>query len=130
MKQLRLFLTSSAITLAASPGFAQQTPAPGGSNPMYDYGYGHMWGGHWGWHSGMIFGPFIMLLALVGLAALIVWLVRHFGHEPYHHWRGQGSCPRCGYGRLRGALDILEERFAKGEIGKDEFEEKRRLLGR
>lgn len=33
-------------------------------------------------------------------------------------------------GRGRAAFDILEERFARGEIDKAEFEEKRKLLGR
>lgn len=28
----------------------------------------------------------------------------------------------------RSAIDILEERFAKGEINRDEFEERRRIL--
>jgi putative membrane protein len=35
-----------------------------------------------------------------------------------------------GPGRSRAALDILDERFARGEIDKAEFEEKRKLLGR
>jgi uncharacterized membrane protein len=34
------------------------------------------------------------------------------------------------YRHSQTALDILDERFARGEIEKAEFEEKRKLLGR
>jgi uncharacterized membrane protein len=43
---------------------------------------------------------------------------------------GPGRFRHGGYGRGTVALDILEERFAKGEIDKNEFEEKRKLLAR
>jgi hypothetical protein len=46
-------------------------------------------------------------------------------------WSVPGGCPCCGGpSRGRAALDILDERFAKGEIDKAEFEEQRKLLGR
>ncbi len=129
MKRLSLFLTLFAISLASLPAFAQPSPGPG--SPCPGFGgpmmpgpmrgpmpcYGYMW--HGGWHLGMIFGPIILLLALVGLVAFIVWLVHGFRHGFYG-----------GYGRGRAALDILEERFARGEIDKQEFEERRKLLGR
>ena len=60
----------------------------------------------------MIGGPFILLLALVGVIAIIVWIVQ---------WAGDSR-------RSRGALDILNERFARGEINKAEYEEKRQLI--
>jgi putative membrane protein len=66
--------------------------------------------------------PFIMLLALIGTVALIVWLVRWTSYGPYH-----GRNPWLAHRRR--AIDILEERLARGEIGKEEFEEKRKLLG-
>jgi putative membrane protein len=116
-------IAGAAVALGEIPAWGQQAP---GTMPGPGYGYGHMWGGGWGWHSGMVFGPILMLLSLIGIVALIVWLVRMFSHGG---WHGRG-CPHGGWGHRSSALDILEERFAKGEIDKDEFEEKRKLLGR
>ena len=126
MKRFSVLLASCVLTLAALPVWAQEGVGPGAPGPMY----GHMWGEHWGYHAGIFFGPFVMLLALIGTVALIMWLVRSFSHGTYHHWHGYGACPHCDRGRSRIALDIIEERFAKGEINKDELEEKRKLLGR
>jgi putative membrane protein len=76
----------------------------------------------WGmmpWY-GMIFGPIMMIIWLVIMivvaAAVIRWL----------HGGTVGPLPLLG--AKKRALEILEERFAKGEIDKDEFQEKKRLL--
>ena len=127
MKRLGILVASSVVALAAVPALAQQNPSPGGTGPMY---YGHMWGGGWGWHAGIVLGPFVLLLALIGVVSLILWLVRWHSHGAHHHWYGHGYYPHGGPGHGRAALDILEERFARGEIDKAEFEEKRKLLGR
>jgi putative membrane protein len=70
----------------------------------------------------------MMLLIVVGIVALIVLLMRGVGYGS--HWYRHGDWPPYGRWQGRGALDILEERFAKGEIDKAEFEEKRSLLRR
>ena len=82
---------------------------------------GGMWGDGWGWGH-MFFGSFMMLLFWGGLIILIVFAVRSMG---------SGS-PRGGDGPAPGnrALDILEERYARGEIDKEEYEERRRLLSK
>lgn len=81
----------------------------------------HMYGPPMMWGFGIIFGPlfFILVLALViGVAVLLVrWLAGSW----------QGAAPHQVPGRT--LLDILRERFARGEIDKDEFEERRRVLG-
>jgi putative membrane protein len=74
----------------------------------------------WGYNGfGPGFGGFgIGMLLFWGLIIFaIVMLVRTFGGRFSH-----GSEPRLSH---RTALDILAERYARGEIDKSEFEQKR-----
>lgn len=74
------------------------------------------------WGYGMIFGPLFMILVLALVIAVAVLLVRWLAGGP---WQGAASHQLPG----RTPLDILKERFARGEIDKAEFEERRRVLG-
>lgn len=113
MQKLSIAFTSLAAALMAGAAWAQ--PAEGG----YRYGYHPMWGDGWGWGGGMFMGP-VMLILTLGIIALIAWAVmRALGC-------GHGRCGRHRYGS--DALSILEERFAKGEIDKAEFEERKKAL--
>ncbi len=87
------------------------------------YGWGpHMMGWGGGWYA-MIFGPLFMILFLAVLVAVVVILVRWLGAP----W--QGTMPTHQFPPPRTPLDILKERFARGEIDKAEFEDRRRVLG-
>lgn len=80
---------------------------------MGDYGMG--WGMGWG-----VLGIVQMLLWWVLIIVAIVVLVRWLAH----------SSPGKEPPRENRALDVLKERYARGEIGKEEFEQKKRdLLG-
>lgn len=72
---------------------------------------------------GMFFGPLFMILTLVVVIAAVALLVQWLGGS----W--QGSQPPRHPPSGRAPLDVLKERFAKGEIDKTEFEERRRVLG-
>lgn len=81
-------------------------------------GYGgHMWDGGW---YGWFFGPLMMIVFLAVAVVVVVLVVRWIGGTGY------GSAPHIPPAKT--PLDILKERFARGEIDKDEFEERRRLL--
>jgi len=84
-----------------------------------DYGDWHMGPGMMdGWGMGWLGGIFMMaiwVLIIVGLIFLIRWLV--------HNTRSD-SRPASGGGSSR-PLDILKERYARGEIDREEFEEKK-----
>lgn len=83
--------------------------------------HGHEFGagGH-GWF-GWFMGPLFMFLVLAAVAVLIVMLVRGLSGSGRHGGRG-GPTDR------RTALDLLDERYARGEIEHDDYEERRRRL--
>ena len=73
---------------------------------MMGDGYGSMWG----------FNMVFWLLALVILTGAVVWFMR--------------SSRSIGFGRqasaaLPGGLDVLERRYASGEINRDEYLQKK-----
>jgi putative membrane protein len=108
----------AALPLVPGAAWAQaQTPSD-----IERYGWGpHMMGWGGGWYA-MIFGPLFMILFLAALVAIVVILVRWLG-GPWQGTIGHQFPP------ARTPLDILKERFARGEIDKAEFEDRRRVLG-
>lgn len=85
----------------------------------------YTWGPHtmWWGGGGMFLGPLFMILVLAVVIAIAVLLVRGLGGP----WHGTMPPPQSAPGRT--PLDILKERFARGEIDKNEYEERRRILG-
>lgn len=100
-----VFMAPSALLASALPAHAQYYSDHG---PM-------TWGWGWGWGH-MIFGGVMMLLFWGAIVLLVVLIVRWF--------LGAGSQPSAS----KTPLDILKERFARGEIDKQEFEERKRAL--
>ena len=71
---------------------------------------------------GMVFGALFMILVVIAIIAAIVYLMRSFGVAGMSNASMRPSQPE------NKALDILKERFAKGEIDAKEFDERKRLL--
>lgn len=69
----------------------------------------------WGYGMGWI-GAILMFLFWIAVIAVLVFLISRFTGERKN--RGDE------------ALDILRKRFASGEISKEEFEEKKKILGK
>ncbi len=89
--------------------------AQGGRYEDWHMGPGMM--GYWGmgWFGG-IFMIFFWILILVGLVFLIRWLVQATGKGAHSGQSGSR------------AMDILKERYARGEIDKAQFEDMKRDL--
>lgn len=80
---------------------------------MHGYGYG-LDGGWMGMGIGMIGTLLFWLLIIFGIVVLVKWLARSQGPT--------------GVPPAKSALDILKERYARGEIEREEFEQKKRDL--
>ena len=85
----------------------------GGGNPMMGTGWGNMMGG---WNGFGILGWIPMLLFWILLILGVVALFRYLG----------GSTRSSD--KERSSLDILKERYARGEIDKKEFEQMKKDL--
>ena len=106
----RIAWLSGLVLASASPALAQASD----DNGMW-WGWGHGWGyGH------MMFGGFAMIFFWVILIVVGVLAIRQFGTGN----AGNGPAPR------QTPLEILMERYARGEIDEAELEERKKVLAR
>jgi putative membrane protein len=99
---------ASAIALMPPVALAQ----PSTPGPYWDWpGPWHMWG----WGFWWVFP--VLMFVMIGLCVYLMTRMFAGGHG---HTHGDTTSS---------ALRLLNERFAKGEVSKEEFEEKRTLLG-
>lgn len=75
--------------------------------------WGHAWG--WGMGFGMIGMVLFWILVIAGIVVLVRWVSSSRSSSP-----PPGKTP----------IDLLNERYARGEIDRREFEEMKRDLGR
>ncbi len=99
-----------AVVFASVAAHAQTAP----DRPYY-------WHDGWGWGH-MILGPLMMIVFIAVVIVVVVLAVRWLGGAGH----GAAAPPHAPPGKT--PLDILSERFARGEIDKDEFEERKRAL--
>lgn len=106
-------MSTNIVWVVATTGWLAPAAAWAQDRP-YDWGWGMhpMW---WAWGAGGILMMVMMLvfwgLIIAGIVLALRWLVR----------QGNGS-------RSDAALEILRQRYARGEINRDEFEARRRDL--
>ena len=85
---------------------------------MYEpYGYGMFYG------LGNFLGSVLWIVILIAAIMFVIRLMGGGRHHRHGEWKAW-SAPWEG----RNALDILKERYAKGEINKEEYEERKKVL--
>ena len=87
-----------------------------------------MMGGEWGYGwGGMGLGWLIMIGFVILIVFLAVWAMNQSSHASRGSDTGSRSAPSDSVQR-ESALDILQARYARGEISKDEYMEARATL--
>lgn len=107
LKTMTTFLLTA---FSFSPAWAKASEGTAG---FWHYG----WDWSWGWPH-MVFGGLMMIAFWGGIIFFVVLAVRWFGKD------AADRMPPTG----RSAMDILKERFARGEISKREYDDRKRHL--
>ena len=115
VRTLYLYVMMILVGFLSIPLIRTQVHAQTGQYGGWGMGPGMMGGWGTGWFGGILMIVFWVLI-LVGLIFLIRWLIQSTGR---HKMTGNGS---------NRALEILKERYARGEIDKEEFESKKKDL--
>jgi putative membrane protein len=114
------------LLIAPLQAIAQQPSQPS-TPPQEYYGPGpwhHMWGGGYGFHGWWMFP--MMILCVIIVCAVLFLIFRGLCGHGCHHW---GPPSRMGGGDpSHSALQILNERFARGEIQKEEYADKKATI--
>lgn len=89
------------------------------------YGYPYGYGGYYGGMMGGTGGVWMLFLIPIGLIVLIIigyviwrgfaWESGYYGGGHYRHYNS--------YGDRENAMEILRQRYARGEISKEQFEQ-------
>jgi putative membrane protein len=113
MKHPRRITAQAAVFLeiirGAGPAYAQWGPGP---EHMHSF-----WGGM-GW-TGMVFALLILILLALILILIVRWLLQN------SQSRGQSN---VSINPPSKAMKLLKERYARGEIDREEFEQKKQDL--
>ena len=94
------------------------------------YRHGDFWDGFSGNGPG-VFGILMFIVFWAALALLILLLVQNYRRGPRHlHENGpvRGPGPVVNQSTANPAIDILRERFAKGEMSEEEYSRRLTLL--
>ncbi|WP_291320292.1 SHOCT domain-containing protein [Desulfonatronospira sp.] len=114
---MALFTGGKMLLISAASAFAQTGP---GQGPREDYMH-YPWGGmmSWGW-LGMAFHVLMLILILIALVLVVKWLLMQSSQSK----REDKAIPE----QKSRSLEILKERYARGEIDRQEFEQKKQDL--
>ena len=104
---------------------AQQTQQPPWDGP----GPWHMW--HGGWGHWWMFPLFVLFMIII---CVVIFFLGHRSGGRHRHWGPYQMMDRpseqgrSSFDPTHSAMQILNERFAKGEIQKQEYEEKKAAI--
>lgn len=120
-KLLVLLIPIIVFVVQPSQVVAQQSQPP--STPQIPQWYGpgpwHMWSDGYGWHFWWMFSVMMSFMMLICGVVVYFLFTRLSGTSPHSMDRWDTSYS---------ALGILDERYAKGEIQKEEYQERKAAI--